>query len=126
MLLPPNIPKKWDKFSSAFGVRHVIICISRGIINACNNKATGEILYLVKQAFQPTCIFGKPLIHQGISRSEDESSQGRGGVYTGGDVLTWGLWEIHNNPIIDIRLEDADEDTYKYDPMDKIQDCGET
>ena len=39
---------------------------------------------------------------------------------TRGDVLIRGLWEIQNDVIIDVRFGDADMDTYKYDPMDKL------
>ena len=36
---------------------------------------------------------------------------------TRGDVLIWGLWDRQTGAIVDIKLGDADVDTYRFDPM---------
>ena len=37
-----------------------------------------------------------------------------------GDVMIPGLWDCQVNTIIDIKLADADADTYNYDPMTSL------
>ena len=41
---------------------------------------------------------------------------------TRGDVIILGLWEQHNDTIIKIKHGDADADTYRFKPMDKLLD----
>ena len=44
---------------------------------------------------------------------------------TRGDVLVWGLWERHNDTIIDVRFVYSDTDTYKHELMYKLMACWE-
>ena len=63
----------------------------------------------------------KPLIHQGRTRSELEIRQGSYKQKdTRGDVMIRGLWDRQFNAIIDVKLVDADADTYKYDPITSL------
>ena len=39
---------------------------------------------------------------------------------TQGSVLIWGTWESQMESILDVRLVDADTETYKKEGMDKI------
>ena len=39
-----------------------------------------------------------------------------------GNFLIRGLWENQTDTIINVRFGDADTDTYKYEPMDKLLD----
>ena len=41
-------------------------------------------------------------------------------LYTRGDVLIWGLWEIHTDATIDVIFGDLDADTYKHEPVDNL------
>ena len=41
---------------------------------------------------------------------------------TRGDILIWRLREHQNDAIIDVKLEDADAGTYRYEPMYKLLD----
>ena len=41
---------------------------------------------------------------------------------TRGDVLIWGLWDRQTGAIVDIKLGDADVDTYRFDPMVTLLD----
>ena len=55
--------------------------------------------------------------------SEEEVCQGRGLLETRCDVLIQGLWEHPTEAIVNVKFGDADTDTYKHDPMDKLLDC---
>ena len=46
-------------------------------------------------------------IRQGTDKEKD----------TGGDVMIWGLWYQQADAIIDVKLGDADADSYTYEPM---------
>ena len=41
---------------------------------------------------------------------------------TRGDVIIRGLWDIHTNSIIYVKLDDSDEDTYRFDTMSTLLD----
>ena len=87
------------------------------------NGVSDEILYLARRVFSSNCIRVEYFIFQGCRRSEEEARQGRGGLETRGDVLIRVLWKIQTGAIIGVRFGDADADTYKYEPMDKLLDC---
>ena len=36
---------------------------------------------------------------------------------TRGDIIAWGLWDRQTNVIIDVKLGNADVDTYRFDLM---------
>ena len=55
-------------------------------------------------------------MYQYRSIAEEEVRKRRGYSETRGDVLIRGIWESHNESIIDIRLGDSDYDTYKKEP----------
>ena len=75
-------------------MRHVLICRHVGLVIARQNEVCGEILYISRQAFPSNCVRGNPLIHQGLSRSEEEVRQGVHILETRGDILIQVLWEI--------------------------------
>ena len=87
------------------------------------NGVSDEILYLARRVFSSNCTRVEYFICQGCRRSEEEARQGRGGLETRGDVLIRVLWKIQTGAIIGVRFGDADADTYKYEPMDKLLDC---
>ena len=60
----------------------------------------------------------KPLIHQGHTRSKQEIRQGSDKHKdTRGDVMIRGLWYFQVDAILDVKLWDANVDTYTYNPM---------
>ena len=60
----------------------------------------------------------RPLIHQGLTISEQVINQGSDKEkLTQGEVMVWFLWDCQVDSIIDVKLGDADTDSYKYEPM---------
>ena len=83
-----------------------------------HNKIRDEILDLSRSAFTSAYVRVKLLIHQGCTRSELEIRQGNDKHKdTRGDVIIRCLLDLQINAVIDVKLGDADADTYKYDPM---------
>ena len=121
-MLPPPNKRKCNGCSHSISVRQGFSYGNGGLIITRYNKLRDNILYLARQDFPSHCVRGEPLIHQVYRRPEEELCQGGGILETRGDVLIWGLWEIHTDDIIDIRFGDLDADTYKNEPMDKLLD----
>ena len=60
-------------------------------------------------------------MHQGRTRSELEIRQDSDKHKdTREDVMIRGLWDCQVDAIIDIKLGDAEADTYKYEPMTSL------
>ena len=100
---PPNLKKKRQLRSVLL---HGISCSDRGLIITRHKKVHDELLCLAWRAFPYQCVRGKPLIHQGRSRSDEEIRQGRDRLETIDDALIWGLWESQTDSIIDVRFGD--------------------
>ena len=64
-----------------------------------------------------TYVRNENIIHQGCSISEREILQGSGNLETRGYVLIWGVYDRHTNATIDVKLGNADIDTYIFEPM---------
>ena len=96
-----------------FLVNHALNCNNRGLLTAYHNEICDNIIHIARQAFYPNCIHGKPLIHLGHIRLEEEVYHR--GIFpeTQGDVSIRGLWEIQTELIIGVRFGDADADTWK-------------
>ena len=57
-------------------------------------------------------------MHQGRTRSKQEIREGSDkDKETWGDVMVRGLWDRQVDAIIDVKIGDADADSYKYEPM---------
>ena len=100
---------------------HTLICSIGGLVIECHNKIGDKLLYLSRCAFTSASVRVKPLIHQGRTRSEQEIRQvSDKHKDTSGDVMIRGLWYIQVDAIIDVKLEDADADRYRYKPMTSL------
>ena len=77
-----------------------------------------KLLYLAQQAFTSASVRCKPLTHQGHTILEKEIRQGcHKDKETRGDIMIRGFWDRQAEAIIDVKLGDADADSYKYEPM---------
>ena len=72
-------------------LHHALSCSNGGDFIAFYNYICDKIINLSRQAVSPICIGGKPLIHQGHSRSEGGVSNGVSIPETQGDVLIRGM-----------------------------------
>ena len=94
-----------------------------GVVIARHNEIRDELLYLYRRACTSATVRAEPLIHQGHTRSEQEIRQGRDkDKETWGDVMIRGLWDRQFDAIIDVNLDDADTDMYRYKPMTALLD----
>ena len=120
-LSPVNLQSHCDGCATSFGVTHALSCIIGGLVIAGHNKICDELLYLSQCAFTSASVRAEPLIHQGHTISEIEIRQGSDKHKDmRGDVIIRGLWDHQVDVIIDVKLGDADADTYKYDPMSSL------
>ena len=74
-------------------------------------KHTDKILYLARHysPFQPHT--PNPPSTRAV---EDQRGIYVRGVKIGGDVMIWGLWDRQTDAIINVKLGDADADTYRF------------
>ena len=97
---------------------HTLSCSIDGLVIARHNEICDKILYLSQHDFTSSSVRAEPLIHQGRTRSEQDIRQGSDNHRdTRGGVMIQSLSNHQVDSIIDVKLEDADADTYKYDPM---------
>ena len=87
---------------------------------ARHNEVQYKLLYLDQQAFSSAYVCAKPLIHRDRRISDRIICQGSEKLETWGGLIIWDLWDRHNYSIIDVKLGDADADSYKYEPMTEL------
>ena len=77
-----------------------------------------KILYRARRAFASASVRAEPLIHKGCTISEREIRKSSDkDKETRGDIMIRGFWDRQAEAIIDVKLGDADADSYKYEPM---------
>ena len=97
---------------------HSLSCSIGGLVIAHHNEICDELLYLSRRAFTSESLHAKPLIHQGCTKSEQDIRQvSNKDEETRGYVMVRGLWDRQVGAIIDVKIGDADVDTYKYESM---------
>ena len=117
-ILPPSTPIATATNGTAFEVCHILICNKGVLVIARHNEVHDKLLYLAWQDFTLASVRARPLICQGCTISEREICQGSDKEQdTWGDVMIRGLWDQQSNSIIDVKLNNADADSYKHDPM---------
>ena len=114
------LQRKCDGCLQTFSVHHTINRSNGGLVISRYYKIRDKIIHLYRQSFSHNCVWKKPLIHQGRSRSEGGRYHRRIITETQGDVLIRGLWEIQTDDIIDVRFIDSDADTYVKEGMDTL------
>ena len=71
----PNLPPQKYGYMQTFLVRHALSFPNGGLAIARHNGIRDKIIHLVRQAFSPSYIGGKILIHLGHSILEEEVHQ---------------------------------------------------
>ena len=85
-----------------------------GIVITHHNKIRDKLLYLSQRAFNSAYVRAKPLIHQGRTRYDQDISQvSDKHKEKRGDMMIRSLWNCQVDAIINVKLGDADADTYK-------------
>ena len=120
---PLNLQSHCDKCGTSFGVMHTHSYSIGSLVIAHHNEICDELHYLSRRAFTSASVRAKPLIHQGRTRSEQEIRQGSDkDKETWGDLMVIILWYCQVNAIIYVKLDGADADTYKYEPITALLD----
>ena len=118
---PLNLQTHCNGCGTEFDVTHTLSCSTGGLFIARYNKIRDKILYLSQRAFTSASVCAEPLIHQGRTRSEQEICQGSNkDKETWWDVMVQCLWYPQVDSVIDVKLGDADADSYKYEPMEAL------
>ena len=100
---------------------HTLRCSIEGLVIACHNKIHDKLLYLSQLAFTSEYVRAETIIQQGRTRPEQEICQGSDKHKDiMGDVMIQDLWDRKVDAIIDIKLGDADADTYIHEPIKKL------
>ena len=100
---------------------HTLRCIAYGLVIAHHNEIRDKLLYISRRDFTSTSVHGEPLIHQVRTISEQEIRHSSDkDKDTGGYVMVQDLWDLQVNATIDVKLGDADADTYKHEPMKEL------
>ena len=118
---PLNLQSHCGGCGTEFEVMHTPGYIIGGLVIARHNKIRDKLFYLSRRAFTSAYVRAELLIHQVHTRSELEILQGSDKhEFTRGGVMIQGLWDCQVDAIIDVKIGDADADTYKYDPMTSL------
>ena len=116
-----NLQSHCEGCVTAFRVTHTLSCSIGGLIIACQKKICDKLLDPYRHDFNSESVYAEPLIHQGRTRSEQDICQGSDkNKDTRGGMMIRGLWDCQVDAIIDVKLGDAEADTYKYEPMTSI------
>ena len=111
---PVNLQSRCNGCGTSFGLTHILSCRICVLVLACHNKIHDELLYLYRRAFTSESICAETLIHHGRTRSEQEIRHSSDkDKETRGDVIIQGLWYHQVDAITDIKLGDANADTYE-------------
>ena len=111
---PLILQSHYDGCVTVFGVAYALRCNTDSLVIVRHKEIRDKILYLSQHAFTSASVCAKPLIHQGCTRSEQEIRQGSDkDKEMRGDVMIRGLLDRHVEAIIDVKLGDADADSYK-------------
>ena len=106
---------------------HTLSCSKGGLVIARHNKVCDELLYLSGRALTSESVCAEPLTHQVRTISERNIRQGSEKYKeTRGYLTIQGLWYQQDDTIIDVRLGNADADSYKYEPMAALRAWRET
>ena len=120
---PLNLQIHCNGCGTDFGVTYSLRYIIGVLGITRHNKILNKLLYLFLCAFISAYVRAGPLIHQGCTISEQEIRQGSDkGKYMCRCVMVQGLWDLQVDAIIDLKLGDADADSYKYEPMTALLD----
>ena len=126
-VIPLKIQSHCDVCGTALKVRHTLSCIKGGLVIARHKKERDELIYLSWPAFTSASVCSETLINQGRTISENDIRQvSDKDKETCGGVVIWGLWYQQDEAIIDVKLRDADTDSYNNEPMAEVMARWET
>ena len=118
---PVNLQSNCDGCGRAFGWAHALRYSIGGLVIARHNEIHDKLLYLSRLSFTSASVHAEPLIYQGRTRSELEIRQGSDKYKdTKGGVMIRVVWDYQVIAIIDVKIGDADADTYKYESMTSL------
>ena len=112
-----NLQSHCYRCGTAFCVKQALSCNTGGLVIA-RHKNPWQLLYISWHTFTPASVRTKPLIHQVRTIWEKEIRQGSDKYKeTRGCVMIQGLWDRKVKAIIDVKIGNANADSYKYEPI---------
>ena len=91
--------------------------------NCASQQSVWKTLYLVRWDFNSASVRSKTLIHQGHTSSEKDIHKGSDrDKETREDTMIQGLWYLQAGAIIDVKIDNNDVDSFKYEPMVALLD----
>ena len=119
---PPNLQNNCNWCGIAFDVCHSLSCRKGGLVIVYHKKLYDKLFYLAQLAFTSASLNVKLPIHwvstipeRDIFLGSDKDKEMWGGT------MIRGLWGQKSEAIINVKLGNADMDSYKFDPMATLQ-----
>ena len=125
-----NMPKKCDGCGAKFSVEHALGCKKGGLVTVRHNEVRDELAYLATLATSSSRVRDEPLIQichstrstglPGAARTQQSTPAPTpntvhvdGHWFDRGDLLIHGLYEKQTSCILDVRVTDTDQPSYR-------------
>ena len=130
---PPDLPHQCDGCNADFSVPHALSCRRGGLVITRHNEIHDELADIAEKAFCASAIRNEPKIHLGCDNEAKNANKSDNTTAvkknlcktTGderGDLLIRSLWSNSTDCIIDVRITDTDQKTYKdKDPLKVLE-----
>jgi hypothetical protein len=132
---PPDLPIDCDGCGAPFTLQHALGCKCGGLVIFRHNEIRDEIAEMCTTAFSPAAVRDEPLIHPGrdatrgntvprtttaaTPKKDDDQAPSED---ERGDLSIRGFWEKGTYCIIDVRVTDTDQKSYrKRDPSKVLE-----
>jgi len=132
-----DLPKKCDGCGAKFSVEHALGCKKGGLVTVRHNEVRDELAYIATLATTSSRVRDEPLIQvshnttsNGLPRSAHtqqttpaptpNSVHVDGHWFDRGDLLIHGLYEKQTSCILDVRVTDTDQPSYRSSTPDVI------
>ena len=125
---PLGLQDRCDACGCGFSIEHGLSCKTGGLVGLSHNDVRDEAGGLSEAALGKTYVSYEPMIFSGtdVWASQPGTPQGpaarRGtpGDDARGDVLVHGLWKKGEGCVLDVRITDTDQPTYRGSSSEKV------
>ena len=138
-LHPTNLPTKCDGCAAPNSVTHAFKCKVGGLVVQRHDEIVDQLGQLCTQALTRSAVHAEPIISKGCTVNQDKNERTQKDNNTNssssnnkqtastpkdlrGDLIIRGLWEKGTDCIIDVRVTDTDQASYrKYTPIKVLE-----